>query len=200
MRHGENEANRDNITCGYLDSPLTERGREQAAKTRDDLKNVDFHAVYSSDLQRTIITAEIIAGQPVPPERQLKDLRERDFGELEGKPGHLWKDIYEQFEATYGHLPTAEKWKHRYAPYIESSDEMSTRFLNSLNKIAAQHQGETVLIGTHMGCIRTTLIKLGFADEGELPPGSFENAGFVVLSHNGRDMKIEEVVGAKIAA
>src|SRR5258708_26352091 len=69
IRHGESESNvfaQDNpdkpaSQFGELGSSLTQKGRNQALNVATHLKNVDIAAIYSSDLNRTRETAEIIA-------------------------------------------------------------------------------------------------------------------------------------------
>jgi alpha-ribazole phosphatase/probable phosphoglycerate mutase len=54
LRHGEIQWNADgNRYCGRSDIPLTEKGIAQAAFVRDQLKEFDFDAVYSSPLQES---------------------------------------------------------------------------------------------------------------------------------------------------
>lgn len=198
VRHGQSEANRDHIVSGRLDSPLTTHGTQQAQETKSSLKDIKFATAYSSDLQRALKTTEIIFGSPVPKENRLSDLRERTFGHLEGQPDEGWKEIYKDFERTYSNLPTAKKWKHRYAPDIESNGELSTRFMASIRGIGTRHIGETILIGTHAGCVRTTLIALGYAPESKLPPDSFSNSAYILLSFDGQKFTIEKVAGVAL--
>ena len=60
VRHGETEWNVKGITQGQTNSSLTENGKQQALNTANDLKNINFDAIFSSDLTRTQDTAEII--------------------------------------------------------------------------------------------------------------------------------------------
>jgi broad specificity phosphatase PhoE len=149
VRHGQSEANRDNLCGGQSDSPLTELGISQANEAKQLLSSVKFDAVYSSDLQRAARTAEIIWGSPVPDDHQLLDLRERSFGELEGQSDDKWKALSKQFDEMYGSLPLEQRWQHSYADFIEGNAPLVKRFTASLQSIAQSHQGETVLIGTH---------------------------------------------------
>ena len=52
VRHGQTEENAANILQGHLPGHLNEEGREQAARLRDRLKDIQFDALYSSDLKR----------------------------------------------------------------------------------------------------------------------------------------------------
>ena len=52
VRHGESEANRDRVFSGRRDSPLTERGRQQAVALADALEDVAFDRVVATPLSR----------------------------------------------------------------------------------------------------------------------------------------------------
>ena len=45
IRHGESEANQNGLLTGWLDAPLTEKGREEAALVRQLLDGVRFDKV-----------------------------------------------------------------------------------------------------------------------------------------------------------
>lgn len=65
VRHGQTELNVQNILQGWQDSPLTERGCEQALATRAAFEDrgVTFDHAYSSSLGRAQRTAELIVGE-----------------------------------------------------------------------------------------------------------------------------------------
>src|SRR2546427_11702585 len=81
VRHGESEGNAARIFTGQSDSPLTGRGRRQAAAVADELAKVKFDRIVSSDLARSRDTAEVIAKRRGIPVEVVKDLREIDVGE-----------------------------------------------------------------------------------------------------------------------
>ena len=60
VRHGQTEWNVLEKFQGQLNSPLTEAGIEKVRKTAEELKNIVFSKVYTSQVGRTIGTAEII--------------------------------------------------------------------------------------------------------------------------------------------
>jgi probable phosphoglycerate mutase len=196
IRHGESVANRDNIVGGHSNSPLTKKGEEQARQTRKLLANIHFDDAYSSDLQRASKTGKIIYGKEIPVKHQLFDLRERNFGRLQGKPADEWRRLNHEYEQKYAKLPFENRIKYNYADFIESDASVGARFTKALQKIAQKHSGETVLISTHGGDIRIILMKLGYAQF--LTAGSFANAGYVELMCNGQDFNIQKVVGVKI--
>ena len=80
----------------FLNNPLTEKGKEQAAKLAMRLANEKFNLVYASDLDRAWDTAQIIAEKnsfvPLFGEVQKRQLlRERNAGR--------WNDDLEHFRA-----------------------------------------------------------------------------------------------------
>ncbi len=84
VRHGQVPSNVLGIISGCNDESLTEKGIEQAILVRDELKGINFDAVYSSPVIRAVQTAEII----VPDKKIICDerLAERDPGSLLGVP------------------------------------------------------------------------------------------------------------------
>ena len=196
VRHGQSVYNRDGIVSGHVDPVLTEEGRQQAAATKQRLKHVAFDEVYSSDLQRAVETASIIFGAPVPKSHQLFALRERSFGDYDGRPSAHLEELRAGNRSHIEQLTDEELWRYSHHPTIESDHEVSVRFVEALAEIAQSHPGKTILVGAHGGTIRTSLIKLGYATAKELPGGSFDNAGYVELIYQGGEFSVGEVVGA----
>ncbi|XP_071942194.1 fructose-2,6-bisphosphatase TIGAR B-like [Antedon mediterranea] len=99
VRHGETQSNRDKIIQGQLDVPLSEDGECQAIHAGIYLRDVLFKKAFVSDLKRAMQTAEIIkANSRVKPFKILQDLRlrERSYGQMEGKSFSLLKDASEK--------------------------------------------------------------------------------------------------------
>jgi len=197
VRHGQSESNRDHVLAGQFDSPLTVTGEEQARQTKKLLETVHFDCAYSSDLQRAANTGAIVYGQLIPAERQLVDLRERNYGKMQGQSTDEFRKLSDVYDARYGSLPLTERWEHSYADYIENNGALADRFINALKGIAGKHMGKTVLVATHGGCVRMLLISLGYAKESELSPGSFHNGGYVKVACDGVDFKVEQTVGVQ---
>ena len=77
VRHGQTDGNLHNIVQGQMDIPLNETGEAQARTLADQLIDVTFAAIYSSDLSRAMQTASmsfrarssrksLYAAQPLP--------------------------------------------------------------------------------------------------------------------------------------
>jgi probable phosphoglycerate mutase len=82
-RHGETDDNARGVVQGWVDTPLNDRGREQARALAQDAPQVA--AIYSSQLARALETAQIVGGvlglEPVVDERLAESRR----GSWEGR-------------------------------------------------------------------------------------------------------------------
>ena len=89
IRHGQSQANADGHFTGLLDSPLTDRGRQEAvaAGRRLGESGLHFSAAFTSTLMRAIATTRLALnalGQADLAPRQDAALDERDYGVLSG--------------------------------------------------------------------------------------------------------------------
>lgn len=84
VRHGETEWNKKEILQGHKDSPSTIKGINNAEKLGKILRDKKIEIIYSSDLGRCVQTAEIINRWLKVKIIKTKELRERNFGDLNG--------------------------------------------------------------------------------------------------------------------
>lgn len=93
-RHGKTVFNSLGKVQGWCDSPLTEEGEAVAHNLGKGLREVNFSAVYISDLNRTRQTANILLksqGQIDLNINELEGLKEASFGSFEsGYSTDLW--------------------------------------------------------------------------------------------------------------
>jgi broad specificity phosphatase PhoE len=137
-RHGETDWNRDGIWQGWADPPLNETGRAQARALAEQLRDVPFDAVYASDLQRALETAEILAEPPGVPVRTDAGLREIDIGSWSG--------------LTRAEID--ERFPHGERPDGETREQHAARVLAAVERIARANPGRRVLLVTHGGTMR----------------------------------------------
>ncbi len=82
VRHGETVGQSSIRYYGATDVELSESGRRQMERVRAALAAEEFDAVYTSELQRTVVAARIVApGRPVQP---VAGFNEINFGRWEG--------------------------------------------------------------------------------------------------------------------
>lgn len=187
VRHGESVGNLHRICLGHTDLDLTELGLEQAKKTAEALKNVDFAAIYSSDLQRAVHTAEPHAHKRGLEVNTSSDFRELYFGNWENASVLMLKEkFHEQFMIG---------WRQNFgtftAPEGESVVAMAERMVMGLEKIASKHLGDTILVTSHAAAIRALWGKITghkpseWADAFPFPT----NASYSVLEYDGASLK-----------
>jgi broad specificity phosphatase PhoE len=143
VRHAESEANAAGRFAGQLDSPLTARGREQAEAVADFLARVRLDRVISSDLSRARDTATAIARRQGLEVETMRDLREIDVGDAEGRP---FEDLRQRPDWTPDGFV---QW-----PGGESLDQAYTRARAAIERIVGESPGATVCIVGHGGITR----------------------------------------------
>ena len=187
VRHGESVGNLHRICLGHTDLDLTDLGLMQAQKTADALAHVQFSAIYSSDLQRAVHTAEPHAKIRGLAVNTSDDFRELYFGNWENASVLMLKEkFHEQFIIG---------WRQNFgtftAPEGESVVAMAERMACGLEKIASNHTGEVILLTSHAAAIRALWGKIsGFephewADAFPFPT----NASYSVLEFDGASLK-----------
>ena len=82
IRHGQSVANLRKEMAGWAQVPLSELGHEQARSLSPYLRNIKFDKIYSSDLLRSIQTAQDALGHDMF-DRSVK-IREISVGSLSG--------------------------------------------------------------------------------------------------------------------
>lgn len=121
IRHGETEWNLEGRYQGQKNSPLTQKGREQARlnalKLKKEIKNFDEVKIFSSPLGRAKDSAFIICDElNIERERIIVDerIKEFDYGIFEGELKSFCQTAYAQeFNAR-----EADKWSYK----IEGGD------------------------------------------------------------------------------
>lgn len=197
VRHGETEWNKNHVVMGQMDSPLTAEGVKQVETTAQELKGIHFDAVFSSDSPRAVRTAEIIKLDRQLAIQTSKLLRERKYGHFEGGPSADFQNTAQRLLEQKERLSHDEQWKFSFGDDMESDEEVVSRFIVQLREIAVAYPGKTVLVVTHGGCVRTFLMRTGWAKYGELRGGAFQNAGYAKVMADGINFFVKEVRGIK---
>ncbi|WP_329605303.1 histidine phosphatase family protein [Undibacterium fentianense] len=156
IRHGETAWNAVRKLQGHLDIPLNAEGRRQAKALANRLQHEKLTAVISSDLQRAMQTAGEIARQQCLPTRIDADLRERCFGDFEGKLYSELPDIYPVAYASWRsrdpdfHFPSKPEDPSNVG---ESIREFHQRVIACIAHYAAQFSGKKIALVAHGGVL-----------------------------------------------
>jgi probable phosphoglycerate mutase len=165
VRHGETLWNQQGRMQGQHDSPLTPTGLHQARRLARRLAQVEFVALYSSDLGRAHQTARCIADETGHEIIADQGLRERNFGIFEGLTNTEIKtkfpEEYEQFAKRLPHFVTAGG---------ESAAQFMERAVGTLDRIAMRHPGETIVVVSH-GLVLDALYRRATDMPVEMPRG-----------------------------
>ena len=150
IRHGESLANVDGRFAGHLDVPLSTTGHAQAAITAEYIQaHYTVDAVYTSDLARAFDTGKAVADRLNLSVTSDNALREIFAGDWEGA---VYDDLPKQFPASF------HTWLADIGNAVcdggESVAHLQERVLTALRRIAAEHDGQTVVIATHATPIR----------------------------------------------
>ena len=160
VRHGESQWNLENRFTGWVDVPLTDTGRREAARAGTVLKGTRFDIAYSSVLRRANETLDIILrelAQSDLPVVKDQALNERHYGELQG----LNKgETAEKYGAEQVHI-----WRRSYdvpPPGGESLKDTAARTLPYYDRVIAPQiaAGKNVLVVAHGNSLRSIVMQL----------------------------------------
>jgi probable phosphoglycerate mutase len=148
IRHGQSAGNAEGRFGGHSPTPLSELGMEQAKLTAQVLAKEKIQTIYSSDLLRTVQTAEPLAKLLNLPIIQTPAFRERHVGVLEGltfdeSKAAYPRDYYALVNRNVNHVITKG----------ESYGHLLRRATAALSEIFHVHQGEKIAIFSHTGAI-----------------------------------------------
>jgi 2,3-bisphosphoglycerate-dependent phosphoglycerate mutase len=142
LRHGESEWNAKNLFTGWVDVPLTDKGRTEAARGGTLIADADLlpDVLHTSVLRRAITTAHLAldaCDRHWIPVRRSWRLNERHYGALQGKDKKATLEEYgeEQFmlwRRSYDTPPPPidddDEWSQAGAPaYADLADEIRPR-------------------------------------------------------------------------
>ena len=146
IRHGETTWNAEKRIQGQLDTPLSTRGQWQAEQAGLSLSGEQFDAIYASDLQRAMHTAQAIAAHHDLSVTPDQGLRERHFGSFEGL---TWTEIQARWPDQSLSWQKRDQW---FTPGNgESLSELRERVLSAVHAIAERHSGQHIVIAAHGG-------------------------------------------------
>jgi len=155
VRHGITEFNSTRRFCGYSDIEMSEAGYGQAERLRDRLANEKIDAVYSSDLRRALVVAEVITSVHKVDIVTCSELREANYGNAEGLTFGEIRRLYPEVAEHIVNFNLQLNFPN--GETFEGFIERVSTFLNRLNKHAPS---ETILIVSHSGSLKVLLCRL----------------------------------------
>ncbi len=153
LRHGQTEMSAAGRFSGRGDIPLTSAGAQQAAAAAGRLADRGVDLVVSSPLRRAADTARAVADAAGAPLAVADDLAETDFGAWEGLT----------FAAVMARWPAElAAWQDdadTAPPGGESFAAVASRVNSALDRLLTDHQGQTIVIVSHVTPIKTLVCR-----------------------------------------
>jgi len=150
IRHGETTWNAERRMQGHIDIPLNTAGMGQAKRLATALTQTkhSFDAIYSSDLERALHTANVVANALSLAVHTTPQLRERNVGQLQGlllsEAPVLFPEIWQN------HI--ARELDHDLGGG-ESIRAFHQRMQGVLELFLRQHRGQSILAVSHGGSL-----------------------------------------------
>ncbi len=192
VRHGETDFNAEGRIQGQLPVPLSALGRVQAEHLAERLRGVRFDAFYASDLARTRETAETVERALKMAILYLPALREIHYG--------IWQGLTAD-EVAKLHPEEAARRKAEPLRYLPPGGEswvmVGERVVAEVERLAARHAGERVLMVSHGGPIISLVNRAWgrpLAERGGFSP---RNTSVTILEIEGPLWRVRELGSAE---
>jgi 2,3-bisphosphoglycerate-dependent phosphoglycerate mutase len=179
IRHGETTWNSERRWQGQIDAPLSETGIAQARALGDYLRGRAITAIYSSDLSRARVTADLIGEVLGVAVQQDRRWREMNMGILQGL---THPEIVEHHNHHLEGL--RDNWWDYQVEGAETRRVMLARLRAAFEEIVATAPGPEAAIVSHGGTIRVLLHHL-FPDVDEALTKPIHNTSLTTLERDG---------------
>lgn len=168
VRHGESEYNAKDLWTGWLDMPLTEKGRLEARRAGEEIKDIKIDAVFVSDLIRSKQTWEEMAkvlGLENLVVMEAPEIKERDYGDFSGQNKFEIKKKYGDDQWL--------KWRRGWDEPIPNGETLKDVYNRCVpffqNKILPLlKSGKNVLLSAHGNSLRALAKYLDNIEDSEI--------------------------------
>lgn len=133
--HGTTTDNEKEISSGWSDVDLSEKGVEQSIELKNKIQYIKFDVVFCSDLKRAVASAELTF-KGIAPIIADKRLRECNYGKYNGQPSAIVE-------------PMQEKMITERFPDGESYEDVKNRMADFLEFLKQNYDGKGVAIMAH---------------------------------------------------
>jgi 2,3-bisphosphoglycerate-dependent phosphoglycerate mutase len=168
VRHGESEYNAKDLWCGWVDAPLTEKGRLEARRAGEEIKDIKIDVVFVSDLIRSKQTWEEMAkvlGLESLETIQAPEIKERNYGVLTGLNKWEAKEKYGEEQWL--------KWRRGWDEPIQNGETLKDVYNRCVpyfqNKVLPLlESGKNVLLSDHGNSLRALVKYLDKIEDSEI--------------------------------
>jgi len=189
MRHGESEGNLKGLVSASLevDDDLTENGKKQVEESSIGLKDKKIDLIFSSPLERTKETAEIVCSVLGLDKANIildDRLHEMTIPDYEGK---TWTEFRKDFPSTTENFYNIKEKN-------ESYNDVKKRMMNFFYDINTKYSDKNILVVTHAGPIWLAVAgSMGLDAKESLKIKTIDTSGknaayreldFISISHN----------------
>jgi len=151
-RHGHVDGINPKRFRGRAELPLTELGLKQAERLGAQWKPM---AIYTSGLQRCVVTAGKIAVASGTAASVLDGLMDLDYGDWQGR---VQDDVRQEAPDLFAAWHTTPQLMR--FPHGESLQELVARVAEALRLVLGRHPGQTVVMVGHDSVNRALLLQL----------------------------------------
>lgn len=176
VRHGITESNSARKFVGYSDVELSTAGYRQVEQLRERLVDDKIDAVYSSDLRRALVTAEVISSGHKVDIVTCPELREVNYGNVEGLTFEEISRLYPEVAESLTNFSLRLKFPG--GEDFEGFIERASKFLDKLKK---HTPSQTMLIVSHGGPLRVLICCLLGIDLGHWRQIRLDNASLSIV-------------------
>lgn len=144
-RHGQTEWNLEKRLQGRGNSTLTKSGIKGAEELRDRMKSIKLDEIYSSPIERALITANIVKGSHDLQVKTEDNFMEMSFGDYEGRRTDEILEENPEFDMELimkGNTSLC-------APNGETLAHVRERVKKTMDRIIKENNGKTILIVAH---------------------------------------------------
>jgi broad specificity phosphatase PhoE len=174
IRHGETLGNRNRI-IQVAETPLSDRGLEQASRLGQRLSSAPIKEIWTSHLARARMTAEAVERTTGAPLREVPDLEERNLGALRGTP---YADLdFNPFMPGYA-PPEGETWEVFYDRVDRTWERIERHWFDQFSKASSV---EHFAIVSH-GLFLRALIERRLLSPQQLETHANENGEIVIAN------------------
>jgi alpha-ribazole phosphatase len=155
VRHGETELNSSRRYWGSTDVALGATGMRQAEMLRHRLAVENIGFIYSSSMKRAMTTAAVISAGHNLAVSPCPELREIDFGRIEGLDFDEVQQQYPEIASMW-----IQRSPHLAYPQGESLAQLDLRIEEFISRLEKHASGDTILVVAHSGVLRTLICQL----------------------------------------